>query len=70
LLGDFPNSIVPIYKNKTKNFYIDIVKEKYPNEFEISLGDPSKTPPILSGYKKYILVFKGDVLLKSSRQVW
>lgn len=70
LVGDFPNEIVQINKNTHLNIIRDIVKERYPEDYEKYLNDERSVGPLIYDYMNMILIFKGDKLISCKRQYY
>jgi hypothetical protein len=60
LLGHFPNNIVKILKNKKINVVEDIVKAKYPQDYNDYLQNPRWVKPIQSDEMEMVLTFYKD----------
>lgn len=70
LLGDFPNEIVKINKNVHLNIINDIVKKRYPADYEKYLNDKRSVGPLIYDYMNMILIFKGDRLISCKREYY
>lgn len=70
LIGDFPNEIVKINKNANLNIINDIVRKRYPVDYEKYLNDKRSVGPLIYDYMNMILLFKGDRLISCKRQYY
>jgi len=63
LLGDFPNSIVDISKNKHLNPVEDIVKNRYPSDYRNLFYYNRDIGPLIYDYKTMDLIFTKNKLI-------
>jgi hypothetical protein len=70
LLGDFPNEIVDIKMNLTVNSINEIVRKRYPTDYNKYLKDQSSVGPSMYDYMNLTLIFKGDILITYKRQIY
>jgi len=68
LLGDFPNEIVRVEKNKNLNIIDDIVKIRYPDDYNKYLKDKNSVAPLIYDYMDMTLVFRNNKLISCKRQ--
>jgi len=63
LVGDFPNKIVNISKNKRLDPIEDIVKNKYPSDYQDYHDSDYHNGPLIFDFKSMYLIFKKDKLI-------
>ena len=70
IIGDFPNRVLRVNKNVKINIINDIIKKKYPKDYEKYLLDNMSVSPLLYDYMDMTLIFKQDRLLSLKRQYY
>jgi len=70
LLGDFPNAIVNIEKNKNLDVIEDVVKVRYPNDYNKFLKDTNSVAPLIYDFMGMRLVFRNNKLISCKRQYY
>jgi len=70
LVGDYPNKVINISRNTDKNFPMDIVEERYPEEYEQFLKNPYYVAPFMEHNMELDLYFKKDKLVNKRRTDW
>jgi len=68
LVGDYPNEIVNIEKNRNLNTIQDIVKIRYPNDYTKYLKNKHSIGPLIYDYMDMTLVFRNNKLISCKRQ--
>jgi hypothetical protein len=69
-IGDFPNDVVEIKKNKRLNIIDDILKVRYPNDYNKYLQDKHSVGPLIYDSMNMTLVFKKNKLISCKRQYY
>jgi len=69
LLGDFPNEIVNIDKNKALDIE-DIVRKRYPSDYKKYLIDTHSVPPMICDFMNMTLTFKKNKLVNCKREYY
>lgn len=67
LLGDFPNKVVPIPRNQSLKVLDNIVKKRYPNEYDMIIKKNVIPAPVIYDYMSMNLVFIKGKLICSKR---
>jgi hypothetical protein len=67
LVGDFPNEVVNIEKNKKLNLF-KIAKARYPRDYNKYLNDSLSVGPLIYDTKNMTLIFKEGKLVNSKFQ--
>lgn len=57
LLGDFPNDVIRISKNKKIDMIEDLVRVKYPQDYQDYLKDPHSVKPLPGEEMEMVLTF-------------
>jgi hypothetical protein len=67
ILGDFPNTVVPISHNQSLKVLDNIVKKRYPNEYAMIIKKNEIPAPVIYDYMSMKLVFLKGKLICSKR---
>lgn len=70
LIGDFPNEIANINKNKRIDITNDIIKRRYPEDYKRYLDNINLVGPLIYDYMTMILIFKEGKLISCKRQYY
>ena len=70
LIGDFPNPVLRIKKNVKINVINDIIKKRFPKDYEKYIRDNNSVGPLLYDYMDMTLIFKQDQLFSLKRQYY
>jgi len=70
LFGDFPNEIVNFHKNISLNSMDEIIRKRYPSDYNKFLKDKSSVGPLMYDYMNMTLIFKGGKLINYERQIY
>ncbi|MDP4202533.1 MAG: hypothetical protein Q8861_07540 [Bacteroidota bacterium] len=65
LVGDYPNEIITVHKNQKINPVVDILKERYPEDYKKYTVDKRLVPPLIYDYKILKLKFVNRKLIYS-----
>ena len=68
LVGDFPNEIIKIKKNEDLNVLEDIVRKKYPTDYEKYVMDDHSVVPLIYDSMNLKLIFKNGKLCYCKKQ--
>lgn len=68
LKGDFPNRIVNIKRNDKLDIIDDIIKERYPKDYEKYVKNNNPVAPLIYDYMDITLIFKGTKLISYKKQ--
>jgi hypothetical protein len=70
LIGDYPNDVVNVGRNKKLNIVNDILKVRYPKDYNKFLKDNHSVAPLIYDYMDMTLIFKQDKLISCKRQFY